>query len=197
MGPPRRHSLDRSTTMTGIAPPPTQVFTRGRTGSVKTRPQQRAAQRRATSMDPTSRSRQTRPRYPSKRSVTSHVSIDNMSYAAASDLSEDHSVHSAPSVPPSPVRRDRSDHTPDRRDPSASRASPSIMKQQHTLGKREISPDRTIDIQKQHVRTTRKIVEGRFSSVRFIDRLRPEVRKIALFSEVNLPLLLPFGMTQR
>jgi hypothetical protein len=172
MGPPRRHSLDRSTSMTGVAPPPTQVFTRGRTGSVKTRPQmaQRAAQRRATSMDPSSRSRKTRPRYPSsvsKRSMTSHVSMDNLSYAAASDLSEDHSVHSAPSVPPSPARKNRTaDYLPsERREPTSSRASPSIMKPQHHLGKqRDLSPDRSIDVQKQHVRTTRKIVEGRSSS---------------------------------
>ena len=161
MGPRRPHSGDRNTSR-DVAPPPTQVFTRGRTGVVKTRPQMEQQQvRRSTSMDPSNRRSRTKskskkaPRYPSKRSSQSHVSVEIMSYADSLDISEDQSIHSAPS----PVPRRKRDHL-ERREPStSSRTSPSVSKQQQ-FNKRDLSPDRSIDIQKQHVRTTRKIVEG-------------------------------------
>ena len=169
MGPRRPHSVDRSTTR-DVAPPPTQVFTRGRTGVVKTRPQMEQELRRSTSMDPSHRHRSNikAPRYPpstsSKRSGQSLVSVEVMSYTDSVDISEDHSIHSAPS----PVPRRKRDHL-ERREPTTtssrtSSQSPSVSKQQQYNNKRDLSPDRSIDIQKQHVRTTRKIIDGTFGS---------------------------------
>lgn len=155
MGPRRPNSVDRHTTR-DVNPPATQVFTRGRTGVVKTRPQSDQA-RRSTSMDPSVRHRTNSkaPRYPSGgKTIQSNVSMDNISYGIVSDMSEDHSIHSAPS----PIRRRKGD-LPERREPASSRSSPTSSKQQQFI-KRDLSPDRSIDIQKQHVRTTRKIVEG-------------------------------------
>lgn len=173
MGPRRPHSGDiRSTSRNDVAPPPTQVFTRGRTGVVKTRPQMNQQLRRSTSMDPSHRrprhpsSKSKAPRHPSasKRSSTqSHMSVEIMSYAD-SVVSEDQSIHSAPS----PVPRRKRDHL-ERREPSTSSSrtspSPSVNKPQQ-FNKRDLSPDRSIDIQKQHQRTTRKIVEGTFLQTR-------------------------------
>ena len=162
MGPRRPHTGDSRSTNRDVAPPPTQVFTRGRTGVVKTRPQMDQQLRRSTSMDSNSSSHRRRStsqasRYPpsSKRSTQSHVSVEVMSFADSLDISEDQSAYSAPS----PVTR-RKGERPERREPSSSRASPSVTKPQQFGSKRDLSPERSIDIQKQHVRTTRKIVDG-------------------------------------
>lgn len=177
MGPRRPHSVDRLSSRDG-APPPTQVFTRGRTGLVKTKPQSDAS-RRSTSVGPSScshsRTSSRKPtkssRYPpstagnhGKRQINSHISVESsMSYAMSSDITEDHSIHSAPS----PGRRRKGDF-PERREPTSSRPSPPTVTKHHhhqhhhqLINKRDLSPDRSIDIQKQHVRTTRKIVEGK------------------------------------
>lgn len=166
-GPPRRPTSVDKHSSKDAAPPPSQVFTRGRHGVVKTRPQN-DQKRRSTSMDPSRRQqRSTRtnstPRYKSttrtQRATLSHVSIDNMSYGMSSDVSEgDHSIYSAPA--PTPKKGDY----PERREPSSSRTSPSMNKQQN-FNKRELSPERSIDIQKQHSRMTRKTVDGTSPSV--------------------------------
>jgi len=168
MGPPRRaSSVDRHSSR-DAAPPPAQVFTRGRQGLVKTRPQS-TQNRRAASMDPSHRNHQRSNRSSSKdprsnsrtkRSTMSHTSVDIMSHAMSSDISEgDHSIYSAPAL--TPKKGDYSEH----REPSSSRTSPSVIKQQHhqqQLNKRELTPERSIDIQKQHSRMTRKVVDGTF-----------------------------------
>ena len=162
MGPPRRPpSVDRNSTR-DAAPPPSQVFTRGRHGVVKTRPKpvKTAKNRRSTSMDPSRRNPRSsnrpstapRPRSTGKRSI---VSVDNLSYALSDVGSEgDHSIYSAPALTPK-----KGDY-PENREPSSSRtSSPSVIKQQQ-YNKRDSSPERSVDIQKQHSRTTRKIVDG-------------------------------------
>uniref|UniRef100_A0A7S3LEH1 Armadillo repeat-containing protein 8 n=1 Tax=Amphora coffeiformis TaxID=265554 RepID=A0A7S3LEH1_9STRA len=163
MGPPRRPpSVDRHSPR-DAAPPPTQVFTRGRHGVVKTRTQTNR-NRRAASMDPSrrnqqrsNRSRAPRSQSTSKRTTMSHVSVENMSYAMSSDISEgDYSNYSAPAL--TPKKEDSSYSYSERREPSSSRTSPSVIKQQQ-LNKRDLSPERSIDMQKQHSRTTRKVVD--------------------------------------
>ena len=192
-----RHPQGSATRSRESVPPPTQVFTRGRTGVVTTK----RSDRRASSMEPThyrhpppapqrggTGKQRNQSRYSQKQqasqvraSAPSHASIGSASFGDSADnVSEDHSISSAPT--PASLHRGRSvdsarrvasDGSVEGREPSSSRGTPAAKSSfaihsnhstgtpMNPTGRRELSPDRSMDIQKQHVRTTRKIVEGK------------------------------------